>query len=494
MLPISSNTNNFTNLLLLEQMKENAESCYAHFSQHAALKHFNHIMLGYADALKVDPDLVMNAGLFATAAASRGAYEILCEDGRTTPLCLMGIAGVGSTTGKSTALAPFISVFEKYMDNEQKVLAERRNCEAVKQALLKKATKETIKRAAKNISLDKLVELYQRGFEEGNDYLTAMGETLRNKSEELLPPILLANDLTSASLSTLMAQQGYVIQMESDGGHFNLKFARQQDKYRSGEHHSQVRVSRKSSIVVNPFIVSLTYTQRMYLGEFVSNRDVQEMGLFGRYLMLLPAPYRASGTPTRIADDIENDLRTLLFGLLEASRDRQSPKIQLTFADDAWRMIEGYRSSPKFSMTTSSAMESWNNRAAEHAIRIAGILHLFESEAGELVISEEVTQAAIDFTEVYRAHAEKALFSVCDNRMMEACRYIAEFIIKKNLPHYFMKEFKYAAHNSFKSTEVELAVFYLEQFGLLTEDKVAKNNLGLCYRNNAYTPVVGFNG
>ena len=78
--------------------------------------------------------------------------------------------------------------------------------------------------------------------------------------------------------------------------------------------------------------------------------------------------------------------------------------------------------------------------------------------------------------------------------MMEACRYIAEFIIKKNLPHYFMKEFKYAAHNSFKSAEVELAVFYLEQFGLLTEDKVAKNNLGLCYRNNAYTPVVGFNG
>jgi hypothetical protein len=101
-------------------------------------------------------------------------------------------------------------------------------------------------------------------------------------------------------------------------------------------------------------------------------------------------------------------------------------------------------------------------KATEHAIRIAGILHLIEREADETSISVDVTQAAIDFAEVFRAHSEKALFSIYDNRMMEACRYLAELILKRDQPQYFLKDLKYAAHNTFTAVEVELAIFYLD--------------------------------
>ena len=78
--------------------------------------------------------------------------------------------------------------------------------------------------------------------------------------------------------------------------------------------------------------------------------------------------------------------------------------------------------------------------------------------------------------------------------MMEACRYLAELILKRDQPQYFLKDLKYAAHNTFTAVEVELAIFYLEQFGLISEDKANKSSLGACFRNNAFKPSVGFYG
>ena len=494
MLPIHFTNDRYWNIALLQRMKEETESCNANFGNHDALVRFNRICLSISDASKVNPNLVAIGCLFATAAASRGQVEVLCEDGRITPLSMIGFVGCDPASGKSTALAPFISVFKKYMEAEVKALEEQENAIAVKNAILKKTVNRAIKNASKNLTLDNLIAFADIGFTEGNDYLRVMGETLRKKQDKILPPILLVNDLSSAALSVLMDQQGYVIQLEPDGGRFDFKVLRQVTKYWSDEGHSQVRVSRKSSIVLDPFVTSLTFTQRRYFGEFIANNDVQSMGLFGRVLMFIPAPYHAWGTPSPVPADIEDDLKTLLFGLLDASRDKQSPKTQLTFTAEAWRLLDDYRSRPKFSMTSSPAISSWNKRATEHAIRIAAILHLIEREADETTISVDVTQAAIDFAEVFRTHAEKALFSIYDNRMMEACRYLAELILKRDQPQYFLKDLKYAAHNTFTAVEVELAIFYLEQFGLISEDKANKSSLGACFRNNAFKPSVGFYG
>jgi hypothetical protein len=154
---------------------------------------------------------------------------------------MIGFVGCDPASGKSTALAPFISVFKKYMEAEVKALEEQENAIAVKNAILKKFVNRVIKNASKNLTLDNLIAFADIGFTEGNDYLRVMGETLRKKQDKILPPILLVNDLSSAALSVLMDQQGYVIQLEPDGGRFDFKVLRQLTKYWSDEGHSQVR-------------------------------------------------------------------------------------------------------------------------------------------------------------------------------------------------------------------------------------------------------------
>lgn len=413
-LPIRYENGRHLNMDILRRMIDDTQYEKASFDNVSMPKNITEIVRALAINQDANPDLVFIAFLFSVAASTRGLYRIRLQDGRETPISLIGIVGMELGEGKSNALAPFIRIFNEYDVYEQELFRRTESAELIRKEIIKEKGRQLIKKAARNISFTELADLAKaQAAGPFMESLEVLGEALM-KSSSGMKSSLLVNDLTPASLSKLMAKYGYVLRLEPDGGGLEFRLYRQLTKYWSGESHAQIRVSRESSIATSAFIVDLVFTQTEYFRRYVQNHDVQMMGLFARTLPFIPYPnQRIWGGSSEEAEDVIPELTKRLRGLLEESSNRNQECRVLTLSEGAWNILKQDTMRANYTDQSSSALKSWYSRRHEHAIRLSGVLHLAErSSKDELLISENIMKSALECTTVFMSHAQKLLFKL----------------------------------------------------------------------------------
>ena len=488
-LPIRYENGRHFNMDILRRMIDDTRYERSGFNKTILPKKVARIVKNLAIKQDANPDLIFIAFIFSVAASTRGVYRVRLQDGRETPLSLIGAVGLESGEGKSNAISPFLCIFNEYDADEQEFIRRTESAEILKKEIFKVKARQLIKEAARKLSFTELAELAEAqaaGTFMGS--LEVLGEALK-KSSSGMKSSLLVNDLTPASLSKLMATQGYVLRLEPDGGGLEFRLYRQLTKYWSGESHAQIRVSRESSITTSVFIVDLVFTQTEYFRRYVQNRDVQMMGLFARTLPFIPCPNQGIwGGSSEEAENVIPELTKMLRDLLDESRDRNQSYRTLTLSEGAWKMLKHDADASGYVMPSSSALRSWYSRRQEHAIRLAAILHLAErSSEEEFLISEKIMESAFGCVKVFIDHAQRSVFGLISDEHFAACLDIAYFIIEKNYKEYHEKYIKQQFHNKYRAGIVDIVLFSLEQFGLITElPLTSKHILGRLYINNAY--------
>ena len=436
-----------------------------------------------SNSYDINPDFVLLSILGGIAGADRGYHHIINESGQDNILGLFICVSAPSGEGKSSAMQLVLDIFQKYEQIENENFKQREIGIEAKRLMLEAEKQKAIAEAVISGDTSKLE--------------TIVGELKWIKENKFQPVRIFVNDLTGPAFAKAMESQGYVNLFDPDGVYWDEKVYRQIAKYWAGEGHAELRITRQSSCVRNPFVNAVVFTQPEFFRETIMAETQRAMGVTARSILYAAPPYRKRGQKGPVRKETLDTLKRKLFTLLENSRVDKYGNVQPTKSlrlDE--RAVEHLRSFHDYMDRETRYSEAgirirdWCVRASQQALRIAGIFHLCENDVpSESLISKREMDMAVRFIQVAYEHVKASVLFDADRETELCILKIAEWCCAGGRSiRIANKEIKDAMRSKFRAEKVDIAIGWLIDFGALEvlpspEKYGAGRPLGVWYRN-----------
>lgn len=438
----------------LKREKEKADMHFANFSGCNLPLNTRKIVEAVSTSRHVDSGLVLLGWLASIAGIDRGCHRIKHETtGHINSLALLIMGGAESGCGKSSALEPFIEyISQAELNNCDRDSSnfEEEYCDACNQRI--KCLKGEFAKTGDLAKLDEIKDIKQK--------LNEI-ETKKNK------PRFLSSDITKAAYFKLMVDQGFVMRMESDGILLPRDAFNMLRKFWGGEIHSESRIGRGQATCKDPFIVDLVFTQIESFTRFIKDKSYIGTGLCARMLTYRAAPHdpRMYQTPQHELDpEIKELIRRILARVNDCAASNAGHQI-ITLDAEAERAWDNFRKKCGEEASGRNAeIKEWARRMAQHALRIAGVLHIAEySEPEKLPVSWDEIVTATQITEVLEDNLLECI-SGHANRQEKACMCdVGIHILEENMDMFSATQIKQRFKDRYVAAEVDVALNKLEQ-------------------------------
>ncbi|WP_459609659.1 DUF3987 domain-containing protein [Bilophila wadsworthia] len=418
------------------------------------------IVSAISSARHADFNLVFLAWLGTVALANHGRASVyLPGAGIKSPLSLLLMVGAESGTGKSAATVEFLDFFKKI---DEKILLHYEELNA--------------KIAVDNrVRVRRMRELCNSYMRTGNpEQYEKMLQAEKEKKTKLVPPCFTLSELTSAAYSQRMASQGFVGRIDPEGIPLPKGAMDQLRKYWSGEPHAQDRISRGQTVSYNPAIIDVTFTQLGPFQALLHDQEANNRGLIARMLVYRHLPdeivYRHERYP--LSDEIRQRMENVLsriIGALDAVHEKACFSMELSHdAEQFWNSENELWMQELRNWEELWKIEEWVKRIGEHALRIAGILHLAEYSDPEISsIDESEIRLAFDILDVFAHHMQICARSTADEREQACARDVALWILEHNVETFIATQLKQRLKSSYRASEIDVALYCLEQHGII---------------------------
>lgn len=261
-----------------------------------------------------------------------------------------------------------------------------------------------------------------------------------------VPLRLIADDCTPERLAGLLAEQGGRIGLfSSEGDLFQQMAGRYSDKgnlavYLKGHAGDELRVDRigrPAEYIASPCLTVGLAVQPEALRGLMTNREFRGRGLLGRFLYALPVSnlgFRETSNRS-VPDDVTTAYRQgiLRLFLLEPDKAddgtprphalRLSAEAQAVFDTHHARLEPLLRPGERL-----GGMTDWGGKLLGALARIAGILHLAETNDPARPVAAETLQRALSLQDFLITHARAVYAEMGTNAAMEGARVLLDWI------------------------------------------------------------------
>lgn len=177
-----------------------------------------------------------------------------------------------------------------------------------------------------------------------------------------------------------------------------------------GDPYNVLRRGAGNILLKNPLLTIGIMTQPEKLSEAVKNKEFMGRGLMHRFLFAFPEKQeRINISSPDIPEDLAKLYRNVIKILLE--RQKSNSVVVMQFEENTKDLFESYHShiqQLKRDAECNPDFQEWLSKHFSRALRIAGVLHLFNSSPNEKINALTV-QRAIKIAEWAESHARKAL-------------------------------------------------------------------------------------
>lgn len=447
----------FYKILSLKDEKKNTELHFANFSKCSLPTITRKIVEAVSTSLHVDPGLVLLGWLASVAGLDKGFHRVIHKNsGYINSLSLLILGGAESGCGKSSALEPFIECIKQieYGYNSNK---NSSNYSATSYDALNKRTKVLMDEYSKTGDFAKL------------DEIEDITQKLDKIEKERNKPKFIMSDITKAAYFKLMADQGFVMRMESDGILLPRDSFNMVRKFWGGEAHSENRISRGQTICNSPFIVDLVFTQIGPFTRFIKDKSYIETGLCARMLIYRVAKHDPQNYPTH-QHGLDSEIKELIQKVLNRINDTAPPTIEntnkdITLTTEAECAWDKFRTECIEEASGRNAeIKEWANRMGQHALRIAGVLHVAEySEPANEPISLEEIKTAIQITKILADNLWECVAGHTDRKERICMCDIGLHILQNNIRTFNATQIKQRFKDRYSASEVDVALYKLEK-------------------------------
>lgn len=411
-----------------------------------------------ASAKAVGFDLVLLSFLASIAVADRGKHRVVLSNGSKNSLSLIMHVGAESGAGKGRALEEFLAFFDRWESNETERIARENKTRADENELT----------LARIVALKRI---YSKGFD------PEIAEQILAERAHLLEPLrcphFLLNDVTAPAYTQALVEHGVATRLESDGMPLPAETMRIVNKAWSGESSRRTRLTMPDGIVHDPFIVDLVMTQPEFFHRHISDSEAVASGRLARTLVYLYN--NVDFVPQQPAHGLNSEIRKLFYdklsGLLRNSETESQTKTQIFVERDAEQFFHETNRAWHDQCQLGGPLhkiKDFVERMGQHAIRLAGILHLAEHHIGSPIkINIETMQLAINMTETFAAHTFAYRIKDYGDFNQRCCCDIMLFVLENNFFEVPEVVIKQALRKKYKAADVEGALYYLQQSGHL---------------------------
>lgn len=411
-----------------------------------------------ASAQAVGFDIVLLSFLASIAVADRGKHRVVLSNGSENSLSLIMHVGAESGAGKGRALEESLNFFRQW---------EKTACQKIEEENKTRAGKNELTLAR----IAALKRIYSKGFD------PEIAEQILAERAHLLEPLrcphFLLNDVTAPAYMQELVEYGVATRLESDGMPLPAETMRIVNKAWSGESCRRTRLTMPDGVVHDPFVVDLVMTQPEFFHRHISDPDAVASGRLARTLVYLYD--NADFVPQQPAHELNSEIRKLFYDklseLLRYSETESQTKTLILVERDAEQLFhdanrtwheqchhDGYLYKVK----------DFGERMGQHALRLAGILHLAEHQIDSSIkINAETIQIAINMTEIFASHTFAYRIKDYGDFNKRCCCDIMLFVLENNFFEVPEVVIKQALRKKYKAADVEGALYYLQQSGHL---------------------------
>lgn len=451
-----------------------------------------HMAEEISKTVQIDVSLSAMSVIGVCAAATRGRCYIQVGDthGAPTTLAILGIAP--SASRKSDALqlaaAPLVQA-EIEMRNEARPMIQAAQ-------------------ARFDMQMDRLKNLKLRASKEQD---SVKAQELMKDAEFLAAgitpppqePQLIVDDVTPEAIASLMDQQSdHSMAVISDEGSFfsnlagryssngapNLEFVL---KALNGYAAPINRKGTGTLFLPRTSLTLLLFVQPLVMEELAKQESFRGKGFLGR-LLYVWAPSRIGYRPyanRKVERDARVAYHQTVFRLLgisdPATKEEPALRHVLNIRGDAldeWADLHDrieVRMRPEGDL---AEFTDWAGKLPTQAARLAGIFHLVEheslQEALETPISRRTIICAGSVIEFLIPHALKTFGRMTESSSMKLIRRIIDWIQRKKLAQFGLRECYRALSNSGTPEDIERAVMQLEAIGHIRQEAIRKEATG----------------
>ena len=409
-------------------------------------------------------DMAAMASLAVLATTLQGKFEIEGKPGHVEPLSLYVLIIAESGELKSPILRALTRVISEYEETEnakrEQEILEQQTILSVKQHKIEKL--EKLGKEEEAISLKK----ERRALE-------------KNMTKEL---DIVADDITSEQLNTLLAQQGALSIISTEGGIFDTLLGRYSNgsitidtllKAYSGDPIKVNRVSRAKEYIEKPCLTILLSAQPQVLENIMNQKELKGRGLISRFLYCNPKSLigtREYITPS-IPLEAKKKYEQLIVDLFAIPKLKSKPSLLKLDEGALSKLADFYSWVEKRLKTKLFHIQDWSKKVAGTALRIAGLLHCvkYQERAAENLVSKEVMQKAILMSQYFIKQAKYSYSLAGLDRQVSEAQIILNRLEQQKQDRLGPYQiFKLCRKHPFKKTEDVLpALKLLVEYGYL---------------------------
>jgi putative DNA primase/helicase len=278
-----------------------------------------------------------------------------------------------------------------------------------------------------------------------------IAKILDNLPEEKKFPQLLTDDITPEALQNLMEDHGERMSiLSSEGGIFEnmaglySKGKANFDIHLKGHSGDAVRVNRqgRTASMNNPALTFGITVQPAVISD-LSSKDkkiFRGKGLLARFLYVMPkntVGYRDVTQNNPIPDSVKMRYESGIYKLLDIQLgcegiDFETPKI-ITLSSEAFGLWIEFRKNVEVNLRDGGELDAigdWGGKFHGTALRIAGLMHVAEYGANNLIINRETMERSLLLCELLIEHTLAAFCHMSDDKATLDAKYILRWILR----------------------------------------------------------------
>lgn len=376
---------------------------------------------------QTSPDMASVISLGVLAVTLQGKFQIEGKPGYVEPLSLYTVVIAAPGERKSSVMREMTNVIYEYERKYNQALEpEIRKNHSLRQSVSRKIT-GLEKRLERKYTFQDEKEL-----EELQTQLMDM---------PIIEPIrYTTDDCSSEALTKLLSQNGgrFAV-ISTEGGIFDIMAGRYSSKANidvwlkghCGDTIRVDRVGRETEYISHPALSAILSIQPSVLEEIMANTTMTGRGLIARFLYSSPPSQigmRVFNT-TPIAPNITEGYRELIFRLM--SIPAEDHPVTLRLSEHAAELISRcFAQHERYLTGEGQEIADWANKYIGTILRIAGLLHIAQSDSFKDEVSAFTMEKAIRIGQYFLAHARYAYSVMGTDLSIQKAQFVLAKLLK----------------------------------------------------------------
>lgn len=379
-------------------------------------------------------------------------YKVSPKEGWQEPINIYTLIALPPANNKSLVLRTCTQPLMEW-EQEQAVLLEPE----IKRQRSERKSQE------KQIEVLRIKAAKEKDTDTQNSLFKEIVDLEVNLCEPPVLPALFATDATPESLAISAHEQGGRFAMFSDegglletlGGLYSHGHANV-DILLKGIDGGTVRVRRKDrSFHLNPYLTIVLTVQPAVIQSMGEKRAYLGNGTLERFLYVLPRStlgYRShnqAAVPLSLQLAYKGKVKALLDGVVPSNSNNDPPKI-LSLVPPAFQAWRNFQDCIEIQLRPEGRLalcQGWGGKICGFALRIAGLLHVANSDAANLTIDADTMDRALQIASALTDHAIAAYGLLGVDETTEDAKEVLRWFTTANFEG-----------NSFKKSEIAFAM------------------------------------